>query len=95
MASAAALLSCASSIQSGTHAHNLIDLDKRENNVSDQIKAKGLSELEEVDIGKKLQPFNIPAVNRNLINIKIKMLWKFNELNNTINYVVAKVRSLL
>ena len=42
VALAAALLSHASSIQLGTHAHNLIEFDKRETNVCDEIKNKGL-----------------------------------------------------
>ena len=83
VAPAAALHSCSSMIQLGTRAHDIIELDRKANNICDKVKAKGLKEFERLDIEKNLQPFDILEVTTSLIDTKIEMLWELKDHDNT------------
>ena len=82
-APAAALHSRSSIIQLGTRAHDIIELDRKANNICKTVKDKGLKEFERLDIEKNLQPFDILEVTTSLIDTKIEMLWELKEHDNT------------
>ena len=42
-----------------------------------------MKKLREIDLEKELQRFEIPEVNENIINTRIKMIWEFYELDGT------------
>ena len=56
-APAAALQSCSTTIQLGTCAHDMIEIDKGSKKVCKEVKATGLKELKHIDLEKELQLF--------------------------------------
>lgn len=74
----------AANIKLGTSAKDINGLYKACNNICNQIRIKGLEEVRETNIKQNLQPFDIPEIDKNLIDTKIEMLWKFTESNKTI-----------
>ena len=52
VAPAAALHSCSSMIQLGIHAHDIIKLDQKANNMCDNVRAKVLKEFERLNVEK-------------------------------------------
>ena len=83
-APAAALESRSTKIQLGTRTSDMIEIDKSSEKACNKVRAIGLRELNQIDLEKELQPFEIPEVNENIINERIEMLWEFYEQDSTV-----------
>ena len=83
-APAAALESRSTKIQLGTRTSDMVEIDKSFKKACNKVRAIGLKKLNQIDLEKELQPFEIPEVNENIINKRIEMLWEFYEQDSTV-----------